>query len=87
MKKSVGFCGGLWVSSFEKKRISAKQGDAAKEQFDDFLQKVVKCNNNNFANFDKKNARVDEFLGFCANQKVNPDFWYVCKFVFTLSHG
>ena len=30
---------------------------------------------------------IDEFLGFYVNQKVYPDFWYVCKFVFILSHG
>ena len=29
---------------YSKKRIIAKQGDSAKEQFDDFLQKVVKFN-------------------------------------------
>ena len=31
--------------------------------------------------------RIDEFLGFYVNQKVYPDFWYVYKLVFTLSHG
>ena len=73
---------------YSNKRISSKQGDVAKEQFDDFLQKIVKCNNNSFANFDKKNTRVVECLGFYVNpEKVYPDFWYVCKFVFTLSHG
>ena len=30
---------------------------------------------------------IDDFLGFYVNQKVYPDFWYVFKFVFTLSHG
>ena len=60
---------------------------AAKEHFDDFLQKVGKCNNNSFGNFDKNNTRVDEFLGFYVNQTVYPGFWYVCKFLFTLSHG
>ena len=29
---------------YSKKRIIAKQGDRVKEEFDDFLQKVVKCN-------------------------------------------
>ena len=29
---------------YSKKRITAKQGYSAKEQFDDFLQQVVKCN-------------------------------------------
>ena len=72
---------------YGNKRISAKQGDAAKEQFDVFLQTVVKCNKNEFENFDKKITRVDEFLGFYVNTKVYPDFWFVCKFVFTLCHG
>ena len=72
---------------YSNKCITAKQGDAAKEQFDYFLQKVVTWNNNSFANFDRKNTRVDEFLEFYVNQKVYPDFWYVCKFVFTLNHG
>ena len=31
--------------------ITAKQGGSAKEQFDDFLQKLVKCNKTEFANF------------------------------------
>ena len=69
------------------KHISAKQGDAAKDQFKYFLQKVVNCNNNSFPNFNKKNAHVDEFLGFYVNQRVYPDFGYVCKFVFTLTYG
>ena len=72
---------------YSNKRITAKQEDTAKEQFDNFLQMVVKCNKNAFANFNKKNDRVDEFLGFYVNRKVYPDFWYVCKFIFTLSHG
>ena len=70
------FFDGIVGIMYSNKCISAKQGDPAKEQFDDFLQKV-----------DKKNTRVDEFLGFYVNQKVYPDFWYVCKFVFTLRHG
>ena len=47
----------------------------------------MKCNKTEFANFNKKIMRIDEFLGFDVNQKVYPDFWYVCKFVFTLNHG
>lgn len=30
---------------------------------------------------------INKFLGVYVNEKVYPDFWYVCKFVFTLSHG
>ena len=71
------FFDGIVDIMYSNKRISAKHGHAAKEQFDDFLQKVMKCNNSSFANFDKKNTRVDEVLGFYVNQKVYPDFWYV----------
>ena len=61
---------------YSKKRITiiAKQGGSAKEQFDDFLQKLVKCNKTEFANFNKKIVCIDEFLGFYVNQKVYPDF-------------
>ena len=72
---------------YSKKRIGAKQGDNAREQFIDFLKKVVRCNKVEFANFEKKIQRLDEFLGFCVNQKVYSDILHVCKFVFTLSHG
>ena len=72
---------------YSKKRITAKQGDSAKEMFDDFLQRVVKFSKTEFANFNKKIMHIGEFLGFCMNQKVYPDFWCVYKFVFTLSHG
>ena len=30
---------------------------------------------------------INKFLGVYVNEKIYPDFWYVCKFVFTLSHG
>ena len=67
------FFDGIVDIMYSNKRISAKHGDAAKEQFDDFLQKVVKCNNSSLI----KNTRVEEVLGFYVNQKVYPDFWYV----------
>ena len=54
--------------------IIAKQGGSAKEQFDDFLQKLVKCSKTEFANFNQKIVCIDEFLGFYVNQKVYPDF-------------
>ena len=43
---------------FKNKRITAKQGDAAKEQFSDFLKKVVRVNKNEFLAFDFKVSRV-----------------------------
>ena len=48
---------------------------------------MMKCNETEFTNFNRKIMRIDEFFGFDVNQKVHPDFWYVCKFVFTLNHG
>ena len=71
-----------------KKRISALQGDRAKEQFEQFLVKVVALNRNEFLNFNKKVTRLDDFLAFyvCSSNLYN-DFWYVCKFIFTLCHG
>ena len=72
---------------YKNKRMTAKQGDLAKEEFDDFLQKVVKINKNEFLKFDYKFSRVDEFLRFYVNPRVHSHLWLVCKFVFTLCHG
>ena len=71
-----------------KKQISATQGDCAKEQFEQFLLKVVALNQNEFLNFNRKVTRLDDFLVFfvCSSSLYN-DFWHVCKFVFSLSHG
>ena len=72
---------------YQNKRLNAKQSDAAKEQFSDFLRKIVKVNKNEFLAFDFKVTRVDEFLGFYVTSNVYTEFWLVCKFIFTLSHG
>ena len=69
------------------KRINATQSEAAKEQYRDFLRKTVRPNKNEFVSFDMNTARLDEFLGFYVNKRVLKDFWLVCKFIFTLSHG
>ena len=47
-----------------KKRISATQVDCAKEQFEQFLLKVVVLNKNNFLNFNRKVTHLDDFLVF-----------------------
>ena len=47
----------------------------------------MKVNKNEFLEFDFKITRVDEFLGFYVTSKVYTEFWLVCKFIFTLSHG
>ena len=43
---------------YSKKRITAKQVDSAKKQFDDFLQEV-KCNKTESANFNKRIMGID----------------------------
>ena len=43
---------------YSKKRITAKQEDSAKKQFDDFLQEV-KCNKTKPANFNKRIMGID----------------------------
>ena len=71
-----------------KKRISAAQGDRAKEQFEQFLLKVVTLNKNKFLNFNRKVTHLDEFLAlFVCSSSLYNDFWHVCKFVFSLCHG
>ena len=71
-----------------KKRISATQGDHVKKQFEQFLLKVAALNKNEFFNFNRKVACLDDFLVFfvCSSSLYN-DFWHVCKFVFSLCHG
>ena len=71
-----------------KKRISATQGDHAKEQFEQFLLKLVALNKNEFLNFNRKVTCLDDFLVFfvCSSSLYN-DFWHVCNFVFSLCHG
>ena len=39
---------------YQNKRLNAKQSESAKEQFSDFLRKVVKVNKNEFLEFDFK---------------------------------
>ena len=51
-------------TTYSKKRITAKQGGSAKEQFDNFLQKVARWSKTKFPNFNQKITRIDEFLGF-----------------------
>ena len=73
---------------FSNKHISAKKADLAKEQFGEFLVNVVAPNKNAFLEYCMKSTRLDDFLAFyvCCSTHYN-DFWFVCKFVFTLTHG
>ena len=47
----------------QHRRFTGKGADAAKEQYDMFLDKDVKINLNKFRKFDMKKDRLDEFLG------------------------
>ena len=51
------------------------------------MSKIVAVNKQKFLDFDKI-TRLDEFLAFYldSNKSFN-DFWFVCKFIFTLCHG
>ena len=63
------------------KRFSANASDAAKEQYDLFLEEEVQKNINEFKKFDIK------FLGtYMVGEARYKDLWQVCKFVFVLSH-
>ena len=58
--------------------------DAAKEQYDLFLEEVQK---NKFKKFDIKSQRLDGFLGtYMVGEARYKDLWQVCKFIFVLSH-
>ena len=73
---------------YEHKRLAAKEADAAKEQYDNFLSNDVLSHVNDFKNFDMKENRLDEFLGtYSIGKKCYDDLWKVCQFIFTLSHG
>ena len=78
---------GIVSVMYSHKRIDAKRSESAKEQFSDFLRKVVRPNRSEFLLFDMKINRLDEFLGFYVNKVIYKDFWYICLFIFTLSHG
>ena len=73
---------------FQSKHLSAKEADAAKYQYDDFLKSVVKGNSECFLQFSFKTTRLDEFLDtyFNRNEKFK-ESWKICIFMFTLSHG
>ena len=69
---------------FQSKHLSAKEADAAKYQYDDFLKSVVKGNSECFLQFSFKTTRLDEFLGtyFNRNEKFK-ELWKICIFIFT----
>ena len=60
-----------------KKRISSKHGDRAKEQYEQFLQKIVTLNKNKFLDFNMKVTCLDDFLAFyvCSSSQYK-DFFH-----------
>ena len=61
-----------------KKQISGKQGDYAKKQYEEFLQKIVAVNRNAFLDFNMKVTHLDDFLAFyVCSSSLCKDFWYV----------
>ena len=78
---------GITDVMLKNNRLSHKESESAKDQFEKIVKKVVSCNKEQFINFNFKTSRVDEFLSFYVATKSYPQFWKVCKFVFTLTHG
>ena len=68
------------------KRFSANVSDAAKEQYDLFLEVEVEKNVNKFKKFDINSQRLDEFLGtYMVGEPKYKELWQVCKFVFVFT--
>ena len=69
-------------------RLTDSQGDEAKSEFRDFMQKVVCCNKDVFLQYDFTTTRLDEFLfGYVTHLKRYQHLWKVMIFIFVLSHG
>ena len=70
------------------KYISGPESDAAKEQYEAFIDFEVKQDINQFRKFDISKSRLDEFLGaFMIGVPKYKDLWKICIFIFSLSHG
>ena len=73
---------------FKLKYISSVEADAAKLEFPSFIIHVQKsCEK--FGKFNKFNDSLDLFLGEFVLPKKDEfkNFWKICIFIFTLSHG
>ena len=82
-------CFSLLVNRLHKdKYLSGLESDAAKEQYETFIDSDVKQDLNQFRKFDINKTRLDEFLGaFMIGVPKYKDLWKVCVFIFVLSHG
>ena len=72
----------------QHKHFTGKGVDAAKEQYEMFLNKDVKINLKKFRKFDMKKDVLDEFLGtYMIGVPTYENLWKVCIFIFIHSHG
>ena len=69
------------------KKILAKDADAAKFEYSNFLTKIVKANKIDFVKFNKSSERVDFFFGKYINRSEYEQMWCVFKLLLCLSHG
>ena len=69
------------------KKILAKDADAAKLEYSNFLTKIVKANKSDFVKFNKSSDRVDLFFGKYINTSEYEQMWCVFKLLSCLSHG
>ena len=66
----------------------SSEADRAKQQYESFLNGTVPKNREKFEGFNSNNSRIDRFLAeFLARNEEFKWFWFVCKIIFTLSHG
>ena len=68
------------------KMILAKEADAAKLEYSNFLTKIVKANKIDFVKFNKSSDRVDLFFGKYINTSEYEQMWCVFKLLLCLSH-
>ena len=70
------------------KKILAKDADAAKLEYSNFLTKIVKANKSDFVKFNKSSDRVDLFFGKYINASEYEQMWcVVLKLLLCLLHG
>ena len=72
------------------KKILAKDADAAKLEYSNFLTKIVKANKSDFVKFNKSSDRVDFFFGKYINTNEYEQMWcfhFQTSFVFTTWTG
>ena len=80
--------GGLVDALFDQKRITCREGDDVKLQYENFLVSVVRPNTDIFSKFDFTKQRLDVFLTvYLLGEKKYALLFKVFKFVCVLSHG